>query len=65
MQASVEVNKKKDEVKPGMDQHLNETKAQQKLLRESRKLNADVQNSKMSNVIDRELNNLSNKEKKP
>jgi len=54
MQASVEVSQKKADIKSGMDKEFYETKAQQKVLRENRRRNADLEGSKLKKAIESE-----------
>jgi hypothetical protein len=51
MQASVEVNQKKAEMKSSMDKEFYETKAQQKVLRDNRRRNADLEAHKLKSAI--------------
>jgi hypothetical protein len=64
MQASVEVDKKKNEVTTNLEKESLLSKAQQKLLRDSRKLQTDHENRKLGVFVDSEIKNLRNKEKK-
>ena len=64
MQANVEINKKTAEAKAGLDQELNLTKAQQKVLREKQKAATEMQNSRLGMLVDNEIKNLRNTEEK-
>jgi hypothetical protein len=61
MQATVEVDKKRNQVNSGMDKQLNEAKAQNKVLMESQKLNHNMANKKLGLLIDAEINKEKNK----
>ena len=62
--ANIEVNKAKEVAKGNTQKELLETKAQQKLLRESNKLEKQHMTSKLNAAIDNEINLLRSKEKK-
>lgn len=62
MQANVEISKKTAETRAGLDRELNLTKAQQKVLRDKQKAEADMQNNKLGMLMDSEINNLRNRE---
>ena len=63
MQATVEVDKKRNQVNSGMDKQLNEAKAQNKVLMESQKLNHNMANKKLGLLIDAEINKEKQKNK--
>ena len=64
MQANVEISKKTAETRAGLDKELNLTKAQQKVLRDKQRAEADMQNNKLGMLMDSEINNLRNREEK-
>ena len=61
MQADVEINKKKEEVKSGMNKEFVRTEGEQKLLRNVMANNVNTQKQKLSNDLDKIKNNLENK----
>tara|TARA_Y100000593_G_scaffold30748_1_gene60895 strand:- start:787 stop:3090 length:2304 start_codon:yes stop_codon:yes gene_type:complete len=63
MQADVEINKRKHNVESQLVNESFKTKAQEKLLRDSRNLNATYKNKQLSDIIDNEIKTLRNKEK--
>ena len=63
MQASVELNKKKEEVKSQMGKELLETEGKQKLLRNVMSNNVEAQKQQASNMIDSVKNNLQSESK--
>ena len=63
MQASVEVDKKRNQVNAGMDKELNEIKAQSKVLMNSKKAEANLANRKLGLYIDAEVNKVKQKNK--
>jgi hypothetical protein len=65
MQASMEVNKKKEEIKSSMNKDYVETEAKQKVLRHSMANQADNMMSKQQMIMDQQNskeNNLENQE---
>jgi len=58
MQAEVEINKKKEEVKSGLNKQYVETEGQQKLLRNVLKNNADSKNQQAGNILQSFKNSL-------
>jgi hypothetical protein len=63
MQASVEVDKKRNQVNAGMDKQLNEAKAQNKLLMSDKKLKNDIANKKLGMHIDAEIQRIKSENK--
>ena len=61
MQAEVEINKKKEEVKSGLNKQYIETEGQQKLLRNVLKNNADSKNQQAGNILQSFKNSLESK----
>ena len=64
MQASVEINKKKEEVKNLEHKEVLKTQAQEKLIRDSRNLHAGYKTKEINDVIKNEIKMLRTKEKK-
>ena len=64
MQASVEINKKKEEVKNIEHKEVLKTQAQEKLIRDSRNLHAGYKTKEINDVIKNEIKMLRTKEKK-
>ena len=64
MQASVEINKKKEEVKNIEQKEILKTQAQEKLIRDSRNLHAGYKTKEINDVIKNEIKMLRTKEKK-
>jgi|TARA_R110002020_G_scaffold150859_1_gene327761 hypothetical protein len=62
--ANIEVNKSKEAAKTQTAKEVLMTKAQQKLLRDSRDLNSRAKNKELNDVISSEINMLRSKEKK-
>jgi hypothetical protein len=63
MQASVEVDKKRNQVNASMDKQLNEAKAQNKLLMSDKKLKNDIANKKLGMHIDAEIQRIKSENK--
>ena len=64
MQASVEISKKKEEIKNIEHKEVLKTQAQEKLLRDSRNLHAGYKSKEINDVIKNEIKMLRTKEKK-
>jgi len=62
MQANVGINKKAADTSAAFQKELDLTKAQQKVLRERQKAEADKHNTRLGMLIDSEINNLRNRE---
>ena len=63
MQATTEINKKKEEVKTQLTGESLKTQAQQKLLRDERKLRSDAKNQEFNNLVDNEIKRLRDNKK--
>ena len=61
MQADVEINKKKEEVKSQMGKEFVETEGKQKLLRNVMQNNVESQNQKAANMLQSVKNSLESK----
>ena len=64
MQATMEVNKKRDGINAGMEREYNETRTQQKMLRNERSRNADLSNKKLTDAVEKQLDAMRNDDKK-
>ena len=62
MQADVEINKKKEEVKSNMNKEYVQTEGEQKLLRNVMSNNASTQSQKLALETEKIKNNLQNTE---
>jgi len=62
MQAAVEINKKKEEVKSGLKDELNQTSGKQEVLRNMMANNVQSQNQQAGNMLQSIKNNLENKD---
>ena len=58
MQASVEVDKKRNQASASIDKQVNEVKAQSKLLMSDKKLKNEIANKKLGMHIDSEIQRI-------
>ena len=63
MQADVEINKKKEELKSGMNKEMVQTEGEQKLLRKVMSNNTELVKARQGDMLNNMKNNLNNSEK--
>ena len=64
MQAAMEINKKRDNANSAMDKEYNETRTQQKMLRNERQRNLDNENRRLQDNVSNHIKNLQDKNDK-